>query len=101
MTVKSLIARPLVWLCAHTDVLIVLLVTLGVAGPLSESLVAVGVDKVQAYVAVLPVGLAAGFGAGMWWVHRPKGRRSFQDIYLELADRIADWAGWTTIHPET
>ncbi|MFD0079002.1 hypothetical protein ACFVIY_42400 [Streptomyces sp. NPDC127166] len=97
MTVKTLLARPVVWALANSDGLVLFATVLLVALPTGRGLLGLGLTSAAAILSALPVAIAAALGAGLWWVSPAPGRRSCHDVALESADRVADWAGWPVI----
>ncbi|MFC9265620.1 hypothetical protein ACFT25_38075 [Streptomyces hydrogenans] len=100
MPLRTLIAWPLVTLLVRTEALVVFTTVLLVALPTAQSLLGLGLTSAAAILSALPVAIAAALGAGLWWVCPGPGRRSAQDAALDLADRVADWAGWTPVYPD-
>ncbi|MFF4484703.1 hypothetical protein ACFY1A_48250 [Streptomyces sp. NPDC001520] len=68
----------------------------GVFGALFASLIAVGEGLNSAILASLAVGLAAREAVRLTW---PGCSRTPTDALLEMADRVADWGGLTTVEP--
>ncbi|MER8237436.1 hypothetical protein [Streptomyces sp. NPDC094049] len=97
MDLRTLLAWPLTWLLVRTDALAVAATVFLVALPTAQCLVGLGLGSAAAVLSSLPVALAAGLGVGLWWVSPRPGRRSCHDVALGLADRAADWAGWTIL----
>ncbi|MEU8764957.1 hypothetical protein [Streptomyces sp. NPDC048659] len=97
---RTILAWPAVWALVRTEALIVFTTVLLVALPTAQSLLGLGLTSAAAILSALPVAIAAALGAGLWWVSPGPGRRSAQDAALELADRIADWAGWIAVYPD-
>jgi hypothetical protein len=93
VTVRTLLAWPLVWALVHTEAIVVFTTVLLVALPTAQSLLGLGLTSTAAILSVLPVAIAAALGAGLWWVSPRPHDPSLRDTALSLADRAADWAG--------
>ncbi|MGW9441226.1 hypothetical protein [Streptomyces sp. NPDC055607] len=94
VTVKQLLVYPLIWLLSVSDVLATVLPLVGVGGIAYSVLDGLGAGVVACNLVALLVGIPAGALVGLAWVDDRGQVQSPFDMALEMADRLANWAGY-------
>ncbi|MFK0182045.1 hypothetical protein ACIQVR_39545 [Streptomyces xanthochromogenes] len=95
MAGRSVVAAPVFLVLAHSLELVAVTVTVGAGWVLYGQFHGAGVAAYAALVVVVVAAVGLGWLAVVCWVSpRPGGRRSLEDACSEMADRVADWAGW-------
>lgn len=96
-TFRDLIARPVTWLLAHADLLLLALVMLGGGLPLIDVLEP-HLGRLGSLAAALPAMYLVGLAVTELTTRAlPGRRRPFVEAAGDLACRVALWAGWELI----